>query len=73
MGGMSGPASKFNGGGSRFAVGVGKVNGIDSFFQRGSKDDCIENVKFEIIKIKTGCHCIVHKQQRKAYWAAQNL
>ena len=59
---MSGPASKFIDGGSRLAVGVREADGIDSFFQRGSKDRCIENVKFEIIKIKTGCHFVVHRQ-----------
>ena len=58
---MSGSASKFRptDGGSRLAVGVKEVDGIDSFVQPGSKDHCIENVKFEIIKIKTGCHCVV--------------
>jgi len=32
-------------------------------WQTGTKDHCIENVGCKIIKIKTGCHCIVHIQQ----------
>ena len=50
--GVPGSASTFTDGGSRLAVGVQEVDGIDSFFQPGFKDHCIENVKFEILKIK---------------------
>jgi len=53
-GGVSGRASTFIDDGSRLAVGVREADGIDSFFQPSSKEHCIENVKFEIIKIMTG-------------------
>jgi len=36
----------------------------------GIKDHCIENVEFEITKLKSCCCCIVHTQQWKAYWIA---
>jgi len=57
---VSRPASEFVDGAPRLAARVREVDGIDSFFPSGSKDQCIKNIEFEFIKVKTGCHCVVN-------------